>query len=78
MEQSLAKYYDDSFSMMATQGWADLIEDMTKLREQINNVTDIREANQLFFRQGQLDILDLILTRKSVAEKVYEDLTNGT
>jgi hypothetical protein len=78
MNNELEKYYDNAFTMMASDGWKDLIEDLTQLRNQVNNLTDIREANQLFFRQGQLDILDLILTRKQASEKVYEDLINGT
>lgn len=74
MEQSLQKYYEDSFSMMATQGWADLIEDFTKLKESINDITLTTDTQDLFFRKGQLDILDLILKRKETCEQVYEEL----
>ena len=78
MEQSLQKYYEDSFSMMATQGWADLIEDFTKLKESINDITLTTDTQDLFFRKGQLDILDLILKRKETCEQVYEELSNET
>lgn len=76
MEQSLQKYYEDSFSMMATQGWADLIEDFTKLKESINDITLTTDTQDLFFRKGQLDILDLILKRKETCEQVYEELNS--
>jgi len=76
MEQSLQKYYEDSFSMMATQGWADLIEDFTKLKASINDITLTTDTQDLFFRKGQLDILDLILKRKETCEQVYEELNS--
>ena len=32
IDSSLQKYYDDTFSMMATPGWAALMEDFNKLK----------------------------------------------
>jgi hypothetical protein len=77
MEQSLQKYYEEQFNMMSTEGWKDLIEDFTELKTSINNITLTTDTQDLFFRKGQLDILDLVLKRKEACEKVYEDLTNG-
>lgn len=74
MEQSLQKYYEEQFSMMATQGWADLIEDFRKFESNLNNLSTVADAQQLFFRQGQLDILNLVLQRKEMCEKVYQEL----
>lgn len=74
MEQSLQKYYEEQFSMMATHGWADLMEDFRKLESNLNNLSTVADAQQLFFRQGQLDILNLVLQRKEMCEKVYQEL----
>ncbi len=76
MAPDLQKYYEEQFSMMATQGWADLVEDFLKLKASINDVTLTTDTQDLFFRKGQLDILDLILKRKETAEQVYEELNN--
>lgn len=76
MAPDLQKYYEEQFSMMATQGWADLVEDFLKLKTSINDVTLTTDTQDLFFRKGQLDILDLILKRKEACEKVYEELLN--
>jgi hypothetical protein len=46
------------------------------LFEAYNKVTSITDSNNLFFKKGQLDILDWLLTLKEVSEKAYEDLTN--
>jgi len=78
MAPDLQKYYEEQFSMMATQGWADLVEDFLKLKASINDVTLTTDTQDLFYRKGQLDILDLILKRKETAEQVYEELSNET
>lgn len=78
MEQSLQKYYEEQFSMMATKGWSDLIEDFLKLEDNLNNLSTVADAQQLFFRQGQLDILKLVLQRKEMCEKVYQELQDET
>lgn len=76
MAPDLQKYYEEQFSMMATPGWADLVEDFQRLKASINDVTLTTDTQDLFFRKGQLDILDLILKRKETAEQVYEELDN--
>lgn len=62
--------------MMATQGWADLMEDLNKLKDSLNNLSLVTDTQDLFFRKGQIDILDLILKRKDTCEQVYEELEN--
>ncbi len=74
MEQSLQTYYEETFSMMSTKGWAFLIEDLEKLKQELENIRTVKDAQSLSYRQGQLDILDLILNRKKTCEEVYEQL----
>lgn len=74
MEQSLQQYYEESFSTMATQGWLFLMEDLTKLKQELENIRTVKDAQTLSYRQGQLDILDLLLNRKKTCEDVFEQL----
>jgi vacuolar-type H+-ATPase subunit I/STV1 len=74
MEQSLQTYYEESFSTMATQGWLFLMEDLEKLKQELENIRTVKDAQTLSYRQGQLDILDLILNRKKTCEEIYEQL----
>ena len=76
MAPDLQKYYEDIFSMMATDGWQSLIEDFKELEKNIVNVRTVKDEQSLNYRLGQLDILDLILKRKETCEKVYEELLN--
>lgn len=62
--------------MMATQGWTDLLEDLQKLKDSLNNLSLVTDTQDLYFRKGQIDILDLILKRKDTCEQVYQELEN--
>ena len=76
MAPNLQHYYEESFNMMATQGWTDLLEDLQQLKDSLNNLSLVTDTQDLYFRKGQIDILDLILKRKDTCEQVYEELQN--
>lgn len=75
MAPELQKYYEETFNMMVTEGWKYLIEDLEKLVNELSNIRTATDTQQLHFRQGQLDILDLLIKRKETCEQVYDQLT---
>lgn len=77
MDKELQTYYEETFSMMATSGWLLLMEDLEKLKQQVENIRTVEDAQTLHYRRGQLDILDLMLNRKRTCEEVYEQLQQG-
>jgi hypothetical protein len=74
MDRELETYYEESFSTMSTKGWTFLMEDFSKLRVELENIRTVKDAQSLSYRQGQLDILDLVLSRKKTCEDIYEQL----
>jgi hypothetical protein len=74
MDKELSTYYEETFSTMATKGWLFLMEDLEKLKQELENIRTVKDAQSLSYRQGQLDILDLLLNRKKTCEDVYEQL----
>jgi hypothetical protein len=74
MDKELQVYYEETFSTMATKGWLFLMEDLEKLKQELENIRTVKDAQSLSYRQGQLDILDLLLNRKKTCEDVYEQL----
>lgn len=76
MDQELQKYYEDRFSTMATKGWQDLIEDVQNLFDTYNKINTAESFEEFHKRKGQLDILQWILSLKSVSEQTYEELKN--
>jgi len=78
MDKELQVYYEEMFSMMATKGWSLLMEDFQALKASLNDLSTVADTQTLYFRQGQLDILNLVLQRKEICEKAYEELQHET
>jgi hypothetical protein len=74
MNQELQKYYEERFSMMATEGWKELLEDIDNMIEPLNNISTIEDERSLQFRKGELSILTWLKNLKQVSERAYEDL----
>jgi hypothetical protein len=76
MDKDLQQYYEEQFSMFCTKGWLDFTEDMQALYDAVYDITTVENLETLYFRKGQLDILNLVLERKKTFESTWEDL-NG-
>jgi len=74
MSPELQKYYEERFTMMSTQGWVDLMEDVDKMIEPLNNISTIADEKSLQFRKGELSILIWLKNLKQVSERAFEDL----
>lgn len=77
MDKELEVYYTERFSMMGTQGWKDLCDDLEKLLDNYRTVDKINNEQELFFRKGQVDILKWILNLKEVSEQAYKELQDA-
>lgn len=76
MDKELQTHYENMFSMMATSGWKTLMEDTQRIKDTLSDITSVTDAQQLYFRQGQVDNLNWLLGLKGLYEKAYEDLTS--
>jgi len=74
MNSELQKYYEERFSMMSTQGWMELMEDVDKMIEPLNNISTIADEKSLQFRKGEYSILIWLKNLKQVSERAFEDL----
>jgi hypothetical protein len=74
MTPELQKYYSERFSMMATQGWKDLLEDIDNMANSLNNISTVQDEKDLMFKKGELSILTWLKTLKDVSERAFEEL----
>ena len=74
MTPELQKYYESRFSMMASEGWKQLLEDIDNMIEPLNNIATISDEKSLQFRKGELSILTWLKNLKQVSERAYEEL----
>jgi len=74
VNQELQKYYESRFSMMGSDGWKDLVEDIDTMIASLNNISVISNEQSLQFKKGELSILTWLKTLKEVSERAYEEL----
>lgn len=74
MNQELQKYYENRFSMMGSDGWKDLVEDIDSMIASLNNISVIPDEQSLQFKKGELSILTWLKTLRQVSERAYEEL----
>jgi hypothetical protein len=76
LDKDLQEYYENRFSMMASEGWTNVIEDVQELFDVYNKINTADSFEEFHKRKGQLDILQWLLSLKQVSEQTYEELKN--
>jgi hypothetical protein len=74
MNKELQTYYENRFTMMATQGWIDLLEDLEIMIEATNTLAGIDTEQQLHFKKGEMSILNWIKNLRDASAEVYDQL----
>ena len=74
MNRELQDYYENRFSMTATQGWRDLLEDIDLMLSSTDTVKGVETVEQLHFRKGEVSNMTWIKNLKQSSEEVYEQL----
>jgi hypothetical protein len=74
MDKELQDFYENAFNMMSTEGWADLMEDIERVKNSYDKLSAVTETHPLDFRRGQLDILNWLYGLKGLYEKAYEEI----
>jgi hypothetical protein len=74
MTPELQHYYENRFSMMGSDGWKDLVEDIDSMIASLNNISVIPDEQSLQFKKGELSILTWLKTLRQVSERAYEEL----
>jgi hypothetical protein len=74
MNPELQKYYEDRFSMMATSGWNDLVDDIDEMVKALNNLSAVEDEKSLQFKKGELSILLWLKNLREVSSDAYEEL----
>jgi hypothetical protein len=74
MSPDLQRYYESRFSMMGSDGWKDLMEDIDTMISSLNNISVIPDEQSLQFKKGELSILTWLKNLKLVSERAYEEL----
>lgn len=77
MNKELQDYYENRFEMLSTQGWKDLMVDIETIIKATNQVNNINDEKQLFFRKGELSAFQWLLGVDQMSHNAYEELQNA-
>jgi hypothetical protein len=69
----LQKYYEDRLTMMASQGWRDLMDDVEEMRKATDTLSGVTPEN-VRFKQGEVAIMNWLLSLRETSDKAYEGL----
>ena len=72
MKQELETYFNNYFAMFRSEGWKQLISDLQSNVNQINSVELTEDANNLYFRKGQLAILATLFNLETQIDNAKE------
>ena len=76
MTPELRKYYEDRFSMFASQGWSDFLTDVQLMLDSTNTLDGVTPDN-VKFKQGEVSIMRWMLSLQKITEESYKELTNA-
>ena len=74
MQKELQDYYENRFSMMATTGWTDLLDDIEIMIQATNTLSGVDTEQQLYFKKGEMSILNWIKNLRDASIEVYDQL----
>jgi hypothetical protein len=74
MNRELQDYYEERFSMMASKGWKDLVEDIELMLSSTDTIKGVDTEQQLWFRKGEVSIMTWLKNLRESSTEVYEQL----
>ena len=76
LDQETEQYYNKYFDLFRTDGWKQLIEELTQNAVVINSVEATKDENDLYVRKGQLNVLAYLINFETTTNNNYEELTS--
>ena len=76
MAPNLQKYYEESFNMMSTQGWKDLVEDIDKIIVSLNNISVVSDEKANIKTKATNRLIEAEKELADTLKRLEEDKAN--
>ena len=73
MNKELQDYYENLLHLFTQDGWKDFIEDIKGNADVLGDILTISDEKQLWYRRGQHEAVNRILSYESTIKNSYED-----
>lgn len=74
MNEADIKHYEQIQEMLMTDGWKNVEKEMTALTDAIEGIESVKDANELYYKKGQLNIARLILNLPHTVDSALDVL----
>ena len=73
MDKEITTYYENLLDLFTREGWKQFIEDIQDNAEMLSDITTIKDEQGFWYRRGQLEAVQRILSYESTIKDSYED-----
>ena len=77
MPKTDIQFLEDRLSMMETEGWRDLIQDLENLENSVSNIDSMNSDKDLWNTKGQLHMINFLLSLYTATNLALEELQDG-
>jgi len=72
MKPELEQYFNNYFQLFRTEGWKQLVQELSDNAVQQNDVQTVKDNDDLFFRKGQLAVMASVIRFEETITLSYE------
>jgi len=73
MDKEISTYYENLLDLFTHKGWSQFIEDIEGNAEMLRDIMTIKDEQGFWYRRGQLEAVQRILSYESTIKDSYED-----
>jgi hypothetical protein len=68
-------YYNNYFDLFRTEGWKQLISELTTNALGVNSLESVKDESDMYFRKGQLNILGSLINLETMINNAFDEQT---
>ena len=73
MDKEITTYYENLLDLFTRDGWKQFIEDIQDNADFLKDINTIKDEKDFWYRRGQLEAVQRILSYESTIKDSYED-----
>ena len=73
MDKEITTYYENLLDLFTRDGWKQFIEDIQDNADFLKDINTIKDEKDFWYRRGQLEAIQRILSYESTIKDSYED-----
>ena len=77
MAKTDVQFLEDRLSMMETEGWRDLVQDLENIEKNVRDIDTLLDVKDLWNAKGQLYMINFLLSLYTTTNLALEELQDG-